>query len=130
MTEKTTTIRISYGQWLKVHLRLAALEQNGVKLNCKLDVPRDPREQITCHIYFSDDGVNTMRNVSPTERSQIYEGWISFGTSIIRRGFETADLPNTFMCSPEIKFILYENWGMSGAVVQTVTRTFRRPMTS
>lgn len=124
------TFRISDGQWLKVQLRLAALEQNGARLNCRFEFPGDPCEQITCHIYFTDDEVNSIKNVSPTERGEIYEGWISLATSVIRRGFELADLPNNFVCSPEVKFILYDNWGVSGSVLQTVARTFRWPTIS
>jgi hypothetical protein len=125
--ERRMAFEITWEEWLKVQLRLAALEQNGARLNCRLDFPGNPREQIVCHIYFTDDDVNSIRNVSPAERIEIYEGWISFGTSVIRRGFELSDLSREISCRPEVKFVLYECGGMSAMILQTTVRSFAWP---
>jgi hypothetical protein len=124
VTHHATETRITELQWLKIHLRLAALEQNGSRLNCRFEFPDNDKENITCRIYFTDDDSKTMDHVSKEERIEIYEGWVAFAMSVVQRAVELAELPPNFIWKPTLQFILHENYGMGASVVHTVERPF------
>jgi hypothetical protein len=101
MASETTDFRITELQWLKMHLRLAALEQSGARLNCRFEFPDESGNNVTCRIYFTDDDSNSMKHVSQDERAEIYEGWVALATSVIHRGLELAALPRNFVWKPQ-----------------------------
>lgn len=127
MVRQATEIQVTELQWLKLHLRVAALEQSGSKLNCRFEFPENDKNRITCRVYFTDDESKTMENVSKEERIEIYEGWVAFATSIIQRGVELAELPRSFVWKPTLQFILHENHGMGTSIVHTVNKPFVWP---
>jgi hypothetical protein len=130
MALRTAELLITNLQWLKIHLRLAALEENGSRLNCRFEFPVGPDNQIICRIYFTDDASNSMKHVSQDERIEIYEGWIAFAMHVIHRGFELAEPPHSFAWKTTVRFILHENYGMGSAVVHTIDRSFSWPADS
>lgn len=127
MARRPTERHITEWQWLKMHLRLAALEQSGWKLNCRFDFLENRSNSIICCIYFTDDDSKPMNDISEEERVEIYEGWVSFGMSVIQRAIELAELPSNPAWKPTLKFILHENYGMGTSVVQSVNRPFIWP---
>lgn len=127
MARRPTERHITEWQWLQMHLRLAALEQSGWKLNCRFDFPKNTGDSIVCSIYFTDDDSNPMGDIPEEERIEIYEGWVSFGMSVIQRAIELAELPSNLAWKPTLQFILHENCGMGTAVVHRVNKPFIWP---
>lgn len=126
MALRSTEIHITELQWLEMHLRLAALEQNGSRLNCRFEFSESDIK-LTCHIYFADDDSSSMKNISEEERNEIHEGWVAFGMSVIRNALNRAELPSTFIWNPVLKFVLYESCGMGASIVQTFDRSISWP---
>jgi len=83
-------------QWLKIQLRVTALEDRGTRLVNRFEFSDDSGSKITCRNYFIDDDSNPMSAASAEERIEIYEGRIELATSTIRRAIELAELPPTF----------------------------------
>jgi hypothetical protein len=68
-----------------------------------------------------------MSDLSKGDRAEIHDGWVAFATHVIERGFKLAEISRSFTWKPEVQFILHEVRGMSGLVVQTVTKSFSWP---
>jgi hypothetical protein len=127
MPPRTAEFIVTELQWLKLHLRLAAREQSGSRLSYRFEFFPESEVDVTCGIYYIDDDLNPMKQVSDEERIEIYEGRIALGMDIIRRALKLAELPSTFVWNPTLQFILYEECGMGGQVVHTVKTSFAWP---
>ena len=114
-------------QWLKIHLRLAALEQGGCRLKYRFEFSGDLNAGFTCAVYFTDDESNPMAGMPEGDRLEIYEGWVAVGMHIIRSAVESADLPVTFQWNPVVRFDLYEGYGMCSSLARTIERSFAWP---
>src|SRR5262249_1477300 len=126
MSPRTVEFTVTELQWLKIHLRLAAREQSGSRLSYRFEFP-ESEVDVICDIYYIDDDLNPMKQVSNEERIEIYEGRVALGMDIIRRALKLAELPRTFVWNPTLQFTLYEDCGMGGQVVHTGNRSFTWP---
>lgn len=127
MTRQPRTIPVTDLHWLKMQLRLAALEQSGARLGYRFEFHDESLSAVTCHIYYVDDDSNPMSQASQKERSEIYDGRIALAMDIVCQGLALADLPATFSWTPTMRFVLYESQGMGGAVVHRAETTFHWP---
>src|SRR5262245_37617347 len=127
MPTSSGAISLTSLQWLKMQLRLAALEQSGSRLSCRFEFHGDSVSDVTCHIYYVDVDSNPMNRISQRERAEIYEGWIAFAMEVIRKGLEQAELPLVFSWSPMLRFVLYQSEGMGGMVVHRAEAAFHWP---
>lgn len=127
MSDHTPGFVISELQWLQLHLRLAAREQSGSRLSYRFEFLVEPNVDVTCNLYYIDDESNSMKKVSQAERIEIYEGRIEFGMDVIRRALKLADLPQGFVWTPTLQFILHEECGMGGTIVHAVKKSFAWP---
>ena len=117
-------------QWLKIQLRLATREHSASRLSYRFEFSPESEVDVTCNVYYIDDDSNSMRQISPNERTEIYEGRIALGMGIIRRGLELAELPSSFVWNPTVQFILHEDCGMGGVVVHSEKKSFTWPENS
>jgi hypothetical protein len=110
-------------QWLKLQLRITALEESGSRLSCRFEFPAQTEQPIICRIYFTDDDSNSIKDVSQEERTEIYHGWVSFAVHVINRALVLAELPPSFVWQAPFQFVLHENHGMGSAVVQRINKS-------
>jgi hypothetical protein len=127
MQDQSSKFALTEFQWLKLHLRLAAIEGGGSRLSYRFEFPEDLQTSLTCLVYFTDDESNSMTRVSATERREIYEGWMAGGVHLIRNAVELAGMPPAFQWRPKVRFELFEGYGMGGSLVHTETLTFNWP---
>jgi|SRR5579859_4486464 len=130
MALRTAELLVTDLQWLKIQLRLTALEQSGPRLNYRFEFHRDPSVDVTCDIYYIDSESNSMKKISQDERIEIYEGRVALGMDIIRRAIALAELPRSFVWTPTLQFVLHEDCGMGGLIVHTIKSSFTWPESS
>jgi hypothetical protein len=127
MTHEIPKFPMTELQWLKIHLRMAALEHGGSRLKYRFEFPGELSISFACAVYFTDDESNSIAGISGDDRLEIYEGWVSLGMQIIRRAVEAADLSANFQWNPVVRFELFEGYGMGSSLVRTIERSFRWP---
>lgn len=127
MARASGAFELTEMQWIKIHVRLAALEQSGPRLQYRFEFGADLNADVNCNIYFTDDESHPLSESSPAERLEIQEGWIAVGSDILRHALELAELPPTFRWQPAVKYVLLQGYGMGGAVLRTVRRSFTWP---
>lgn len=127
MAQEKRSFIVTELEWLKVHLRLAALEQSGSRLQYRFDFPPDLSSALVCNIYFTDDDANSIKMESETGRREIYDGWIALAGNIVLSALQLANLPTNFRWVPTVQYILYEGYGMGSSVVYTTEQVFIRP---
>lgn len=127
MAQEERSVIVKELEWLKVHLRLAALEQSGPRLQYRFDFPPDLLSTLACNIYFTDDDANSIKMKSETGRREIYDGWIVVASNIIRNALQLANLPISLRWAPTVQYILYGSYGMGSSVVYTTEQVFVRP---
>lgn len=118
------TFSVTELEWLKIHLRMAALEGSGERLSYRFEFTDDLSKELACHIYFRDDDSNSIKAESDSGRQEIYEGWMSLADSIMRTAVELARLPAPFQWRPTVKYVLYESYGMGGSILHKTERIF------
>jgi hypothetical protein len=67
---QTLDFRVNEVQWIKLHLRIAALEHSGPRLSYRFEFTADLSE-ILCRIYFTDDEKNSISVLSPKEQEEV-----------------------------------------------------------
>src|SRR5882724_3358942 len=129
MSKDESSLLLTELQWLKIQLRITALEDNGTRLSSRFEFFDDSGSEIICRIYFIDDDSNPVSAVPAEERIEIYEGRIELATSTIRRAIEFAELPPTFKWTTTVRFLLLESYGMGSTLVYEAERTITWPDT-
>jgi len=119
---RPSAISTSDMQWLKMQLRVTALEESASRLSYRFEFPEQNSQIIVCSIYFTDDDSNSIKDISQQDKAEIYQGWISCAMSLINRAFVLEELPRSFTWNGKVEFILHENYGMGSTVVQTSER--------
>jgi hypothetical protein len=110
-------------QWIRLHVRLAAVERGGERLVYRFDFPND--DTVICNVFYADAESNALASASENDRLEIYEGWIDVGRSIIEHALVAAELPSAFEWHPVLRFILSVSYGMGAAVVHRAEVPFQ-----
>jgi hypothetical protein len=124
MAKGMMTFAVTELEWLKIHLRLAALEHSGERLSYRFDFRGDLSKELTCHIYFRDDDSNSIKAECDSGLREIYEGWMNLAGEIMRSAFQEAHLGANFHWQPNVRYILYEGYGMGSSIQYKAERVF------
>jgi hypothetical protein len=81
-SQEMRNFRVDELQWIKLQLRIAALEHSGPRLSYRFSFAADLSE-IVCRIFFTDDDKNPMSALSPSEQKKVQDGWIELVTGHI-----------------------------------------------
>lgn len=125
MTKSAQTLTVNQMQWIKLQIRLAALEQKGQGLSHRFEFP--DYGTVVCHVYFTEHDSNPLKDLPANDKLEIYQGWMNIGKDIIEHALEAAELPSTFVWSPALRFFLHVSNGMGSSVVHESEVQFRWP---
>ena len=111
-------------QWIKVQLRIVALERSGAQLSYRFSFDAD-LSTIVCRVYFSDVESNPLAAVSAAEQNEIYGEWIDLGLKYIRECLDSCELPSGFSLVSTVRFILHVSEGMGAKIVEEAERSLK-----
>jgi len=121
-------MQITEIQWVKLHLRLAAIERSGTKLMYYFDWINDI--SLVCNVYFEDTETNSLTAAPPEDQLEIFQSWVDIGKSIMRYALELAELPTSFVWNPTGRFVLGVSYGMGDSKVHEAETSFSWPESS